>query len=252
MSILTAPFFNYQSVLAIAAHPDDVELGCSGIVMTELAAGKQVAIVDLTRGELGTRGTEETRKQEALDASKVMGIEYRENLGLPDGFFVNDTESRLAVIRVIRKYRPDIILANAPHDRHPDHGRGYELVRDAAFLSGLRKVETELNGSKQEAWRPNYVFHFIQDRYIQPTFLYDISAVMEKKIEAIKAYKTQFNAPAEDTEPQTYISTPAFLQSVIDRAAMFGKMIGVPYAEGLWAEKAIGIKTFASLIQNNS
>lgn len=242
-------FADYQSILAIAAHPDDVELSCAGILMMEKSFGKKVAIVDLTRGELGTRGTEETRKQEAIDASKVMGIEQRENLGLPDGFFMNDKESRIAVIRMIRKYRPDIVLANAPSDRHPDHGRAAELVRDAAFLSGLRRIETELDGKIQEPWKPSYVFHFIQDRYLQPAFLYDISPVMERKVEAIKAFKTQFNAQP-DHEPQTYISKPQFLQSIIDRAALFGKMIGVPYAEGLLTDKAIGISSFASLIQN--
>lgn len=239
----------YNSILAITAHPDDVELGCAGILMMEKKLGKKVAVVDLTRGELGTRGTEETRRQEAKDALQVMGLDARENLGLPDGFFSNDRESLLAVIRMIRKYRPEIIIGNAPADRHPDHGKGAGLVRDAAFYSGLRKIETELDGTAQQEWRPSYVFHLVQDRFIQPSFVYDITPVMEQKIAAIKAYKTQFNT-LPDNEPETYISKPAFLQSVIDRAAMFGKMIGVPYAEGLITEKMIGITDFGALVKN--
>jgi bacillithiol biosynthesis deacetylase BshB1 len=242
-------FTLYDSVLAIAAHPDDIELGCSGTLMMEKAAGKKVSVVDLTRGELGTRGTEETRKQEAEDALQMMGLDARENIGLPDGFFTNDRESRLAVIRMIRKYRPDIILTNAPSDRHPDHGHAAELVKDAAFLSGLRKVETELDGIAQQEWRPSYVFHFIQDRFLQPSFVYDISTVIDKKIEAIKAFKTQFNTKPDD-EPETYISKPEFLQSIIDRAAMMGKMVGVPFAEGFITEKQVGITNFGAIIQN--
>ena len=242
-------FTNYNSVLAIAAHPDDVELSCAGALMMEMAAGKQVAIVDLTRGELGTRGTDIIREQEALEAGRIMGIDSRDNLGLPDGFFMNDRESRLSVIRMIRKYRPQIILTNAPSDRHPDHGHAAELVKDAAFLSGLRKIKTELNGVLQEEWRPSYVFHFIQDRYLDPSFVYDISPVMERKLEAIRAFKSQFNAQP-DNEPQTFISTPAFLESIISRAAMYGKMIGVPYAEGFISEKQVGITSFGALVQN--
>jgi len=236
-------------VMAIAAHPDDVELCCSGVLMMEKMQGKQVVIVDLTEGELGTRGTPEIRRQEAMDALQVMGLDARENLGLPDGFFQSDKESKLAVIRMIRKYRPEIILTNAPNDRHPDHGRAALLVKEAAWMSGLRKIETELDGIAQDAWRPAYVFHFIQDRYLAPHFVYDISPVMEKKLEAIKAYKTQFNTQP-DEEPQTYISTPSFLQGIIDRAAMMGKMVGTPYAEGFITEKMVAIGNFDHLIQN--
>ena len=184
-----------------------------------------------------------------MDALELMGLDARENLGLPDGFFQNDKESKLAVIRMIRKYRPEIILTNAPADRHPDHGRASLLVKDAAWLSGLRKIATELDGVEQEPWRPAYVFHFIQDRYLAPHFVYDISPVMEKKLEAIKAYKTQFNAQP-DEELQTYISTPSFLQGIVDRAAMMGKMVGVSYGEGFITEKMIGVSSFDYLIQN--
>ncbi len=236
-------------VLAIAAHPDDVELSCSGVLMMEKMQGKKVFIVDLTEGELGTRGTNEIRRQEAQDAHSVMGLDGRENLQLPDGFFQNDRQNQLAVIKAIRKYRPDIILTNAPSDRHPDHGRAAELVRDAAWLSGLRKIITEENGIEQEPCRPKYVFNFIQDRYLQPSFVYDITPVMEKKIKAIRAFRSQFDTQP-DGEPQTYISTPDFLQSIIDRARMMGKMIGVPYAEGFITEKMVGVETFAAFIQN--
>ncbi|CAN5478370.1 bacillithiol biosynthesis deacetylase BshB1 [soil metagenome] len=244
-----SPLNIYDSILAIAAHPDDVELGCAGVLMMEKQFGKKAFIVDLTRGELGTRGTDEIRRQEAAAAMAIMGLDTRENLELADGFFQNDKESQLKVIAAIRKYRPGIILTNAPSDRHPDHGRASLLVKDAAFLSGLRKVETENDGLKQEAWRPAYVFHFIQDRYLQPSFVYDITPVMDQKIEAIKAFRTQFNTAA-DNEPQTYISSPQFLQGIIDRARMFGKIIGVPYAEGFITEKIIGINHLDSLIQN--
>ncbi len=236
-------------ILAIAAHPDDVELSCSGTLMMEKMNGKKVGIADLTRGELGTRGTAESREQEAKEAQAIMDLDARDNLDLPDGFFRNEMEHQLAVVRVIRRYRPSIILTNAPSDRHPDHGRAALLVKEAAFLSGLRKVETLDNGLPQQEWRPTYVFNFIQDRYLQPDFVYDITAVMERKIQSIKAFKTQFDT-RPDHEPQTYISTPEFLQHIIDRAKMLGRMVGVPYAEGFITEKITGITTFDSFIQN--
>jgi bacillithiol biosynthesis deacetylase BshB1 len=236
-------------VLAIAAHPDDVELCCAGTLMMANMQGKQTAIVDLTQGELGTRGTNQTRLKEATDSLEIMGLDARENLHLPDGFFQNTQEHQLAVVKAIRKYRPDILLTNAPEDRHPDHGRAALLVKDAAFLSGLRKIETVGDdGQPQEAWRPKYVFHFVQDRFLQPSFVFDITPVMEKKLAAIRAFKTQFDTQP-DGEPQTYISTPEFLQSIIDRARMFGKMIGVPYAEGFITEKMIGVQSFDAFIQ---
>jgi N-acetylglucosamine malate deacetylase 1 len=238
-------------ILAFGVHPDDVELGCSGTIMAALAEGKKVGVVDLTRGELGTRGTAETRKQEAAAAAAIMGVTVRENLGMADGFFQNDEKHQRMVIEVIRKYRPEIILANAPEDRHPDHGRSAKLVSDAAFLAGLRKIETTVDGKTQEAWRPTYVFHYIQDRFIQPSFVVDITAYMDKKIESVLAYTTQFNSTGGN-EPQTYISTPQFLETVKARAMMLGKRIGVGYAEGYITEKIIGINSFDAIIKHST
>lgn len=238
----------FLDILAIAAHPDDVELCCSGVLMMEKGNGKKVGVVDLTRGEMGTRGTPETRKEESEVSSKIMGLDARENLELPDVYFQNDQHAQAKVIAAIRKYRPEVVLTNANSDRHPDHGRASKLVSDSAFYAGLKKIETVENGFQQEAWRPKYVFQFIQDRFIQPDFVFDISTVMERKVESIRAFKTQFDT-ATDNEPQTYISTPAFLESVIYRAKMFGKMIGVAYAEGFITEKMIGIKNFDALIK---
>ncbi|OYY15440.1 MAG: bacillithiol biosynthesis deacetylase BshB1, partial [Sphingobacteriia bacterium 35-40-8] len=182
-------------ILAIGVHPDDVELGCAGTLLAAIEEGKKVGILDLTKGELGTRGTIETRKVEARNAATILGIEVRENLGMADGFFQNDEAHQRLLIAAIRKYQPDIILANAPEDRHPDHGRSAKLISDAAFLSGLRKIETQIDGVVQEAWRPSYVFHYIQDRFIQPSFVIDISKHMDKKIESVLAYTTQFYNP---------------------------------------------------------
>lgn len=238
-------------IMAIAAHPDDVELSCAGVLLVEKKKGKKTGIIDLTKGELGTRGTAETRKQEAEDAAAILGVDVRENLGLRDGFFQNTETDQLKVIEAIRKYQPEIVLCNAPEDRHPDHGRAAALISDACFLSGLRKVETQLDGEAQEAWRPKYVLHFIQDRFLQPDFVVDISDVMDTKVESIKAYKTQFHNPALN-EPQTYISTPDFLESIIYRAKMMGKMIGVKYAEGFISKKMIGVRSLDALIQENT
>jgi len=235
-------------ILAIGVHPDDVELGCAGTLLAALAEGKKVGILDLTKGELGTRGTVETRKVEAKEAAAILGIEIRENLGMADGFFQNDEAHQRLLIRAIRKYQPDIILANAPEDRHPDHGRSAKLISDAAFLSGLRKIETQLDGVTQEAWRPAYVFNYIQDRFIQPSFVIDISEHMDKKIASVMAYTTQFYNP-DLQEPQTYISSPQFIDSVKARAMMLGKRIGVEYAEGYISEKMIGIKSLDNIIQ---
>ena len=236
-------------ILAFGVHPDDVELGCSGTLIACVAQGKKVAVIDLTRGELGTRGTADTRKTEAANAAKVMGVHARENLEMADGFFQNDEANIRKVITALRKYRPEIVLCNAPEDRHPDHGRSSKLVADAAFLSGLRKIETSLDGKHQEIWRPAYVFHYIQDRYIEPDFVVDISNVFEQRMEAVKSYTTQFYNPGnEDDGPQTYISTPDFLESVISRARMMGKKIGVKYGEGFNTKKILGVKNMDSLI----
>jgi bacillithiol biosynthesis deacetylase BshB1 len=235
-------------ILAICAHPDDAELSCAGTLMMEKLHGKMVGIADLTEGELGTRGTPETRKQEAMDAMEVMGLDARVNLGLPDGFFENTRAYQLEVIKVIRRFQPSIILTNAPEDRHPDHGRAAALVRDAAFLSGLRKIETHFDGRMQEPWRATQVFHFVQDRFLQPSFVYDISAVIDRKILAIRSFRTQFDTIPDD-EPQTYISSPSFLDSIIERSKMFGKMIGVAHAEGFISEKMPGITNFETFVQ---
>jgi bacillithiol biosynthesis deacetylase BshB1 len=219
--------------------------------MAAIDQGKKVGIVDLTRGELGTRGTPTTRTQEAEAAAKIMGVDVRENLDMADGFFANDEAHQRKIIALIRKYQPDIILANAPEDRHPDHGRSAKLVSDAAFLSGLRKVKTMHEGITQNAWRPAYTFHYIQDRFIQPSFVIDITAYMERKMEAVLAYGTQFTN-ADTSEPQTYISSPQFLETVKARALMLGKRIGVGYAEGYITEKIIGFSNFDAIIKHTT
>jgi N-acetylglucosamine malate deacetylase 1 len=238
-------------ILAFGVHPDDVELGCAGTIMAAIDQGKKVGIVDLTRGELGTRGTPTTRTQEAAAAAKIMGVDVRENLDMADGFFINDEAHQRKIIALIRKYQPDVILANAPEDRHPDHGRSAKLVSDAAFLSGLRKIETIHEGVTQNAWRPAYTFHYIQDRFIQPSFVIDITAYMERKMEAVLAYGTQFTG-ADTSEPQTYISSPQFLETVKARALMLGKRIGVGYAEGYITEKIIGFSNFDAIIKHTT
>lgn len=216
-----------------------------------IAEGKKVGVVDLTRGELGTRGTVETRREEAARAAEIMGIQVRENLGMADGFFQNDETNLRKVIGMIRKYQPSVILANAFEDRHPDHGRSAKLVADAAFLSGLRKIETYSDGQLQEVWKPAYVFHYIQDRFIAPSFVVDITPFMDKKMEAVLAYSTQFFNP-DLNEPQTYISSSQFLETVKARALMMGKRIGVGYAEGFYTEKTPGISSFDAFIQQTT
>lgn len=242
------------NILAIGVHPDDVELGCSGTIINEIKKDKKVGILDLTQGELGTRGTIETRYKEAATASAIMGVQVRENLKMRDGFFKNDETHQLQLIAAIRKYQPDIVLANVLHDRHPDHGRAGKLIADSCFLSGLAKIETkDEKGNPQQRWRPAYVLHYIQDWYHEPDLLVDITAVFEQRMEAIKAYGTQFHLGAESQEgPQTYISTPDFLDSVVARARMFGKRIGVKYAEGFITEKKIGIQNLDALILNET
>lgn len=243
--------FEKLDILAFGVHPDDVELGCSGTILASVAEGKKAGIIDLTKGELGTRGNAAIRKEEASNAAKVLQVTVRENLEMADGFFQNDENHQLKVIKVIRKYRPEIILCNSTEDRHPDHGRSAQLVQDAAFLSGLRKIETYLDGEKQQEWRPKYVFHYIQDRFLHPDFVFDISDFIEGKIKSVLCYKTQFYNPELD-EPETYISNPEFLEAVKARAMMLGKRIGVKYAEGYISKKMIGIKGFDSLIQHTT
>ncbi len=220
-------------ILVMAAHPDDAELAVAGTIVDAIAKGKKVGIVDFTRGELGTRGTPEIRLAESVEASQVLGIHVRENLELADGFFQNDRESQLKLIEVIRKYQPEVVLANALEDRHPDHGKGAALAIDACFLSGLRKIETGL-----PAWRPKHVYHYIQDRYLEPDFVIDISAHWEKKETAIRAFKSQFFDP-NSTEPASYISSPDFLAFIEARAQEMGHKIGVKYGEGFQSQATI-------------
>jgi len=227
-------------ILVLAVHPDDAELGCSGTIAKHIAAGKKVGIVDFTRGELGTRGTAETRDQEAADSARILGLEARENLRFKDGFFKNDEAHQREVIRVIRKYQPEIVLSNALHDRHPDHARAGDLANDASFLAGLSKIETELDGVKQEAWRPRLVLQYIQDHYIRPDIIIDITPFIDIKVASIKAFKTQFYNP-DHQEAETYISSPDFFESVLGRAREYGKSIGTTFAEGFTSRKLLGV-----------
>lgn len=231
-------------ILVIAVHPDDAELGCSGTIMKHIADGKIVGIVDLTRGELGTRGTAETRDEEAKHSAQIMGLHVRENLRMRDGFFKNDESHQLQIIQVIRKYTPEIILCNALHDRHPDHGRASDLVNDAVFLSGLPKIKTEVNGQNQKAHRPKLLLQYIQDRYIQPDIVIDITKYWDRKMECTNAFKTQFyNPELADKEEQTYISSPEFLKILEARAREFGKNIGCTYAEGFTCKRLLGVES---------
>jgi len=229
-------------ILVLAAHPDDAELGCAGTIARHVALGHRVGIVDFSRGELGTRGTPQTRDQEARDSAAALGVSFRENLNLPDGFIQNDKEHQLSVIRAIRKYRPKIVLANAVSDRHSDHGKASELATDASFLSGLAKLETLENGSPQLPWRPRVVYHYIQSRLILPDVIVDVSDFWDKKMESIRIFKSQFYDPASK-EPETFISTPGFLKLVEARAIEFGHAIGVNYGEGFTVKKFIGVKS---------
>jgi len=234
-------------ILVLPVHPDDAELGCAGTILKHIAAGKKVGIADLTRGELGTRGTAEIRDKEAAESARILGLAVRENIGLPDGFFQNSSEYQLKVIEVIRKYQPEIIITNAYHDRHPDHGRASELVEASTFLAGLRKVETHFNGELQQAWRPGLVLHFIQDNYIKPDILIDVTEHWNKKVESIHAFGSQFFNPEWQDEPQTYISSPDFIQIVEARAREFGKSIQVKYAEGFTSKKILGVSSLFDL-----
>jgi N-acetylglucosamine malate deacetylase 1 len=235
-------------LLAISAHPDDVELGCAGTILAALEQGRRVGILDLTRGELGTRGTPEIRLQEAEAAAKVLGVSVRDNVGLLDGFFHNDPPNQIALVPYIRKYRPEIVLANAIDDRHPDHGKGARLIYDACFISGLRRIETMGDdGTPQEAWRPKFIYHFIQDRYIKPDFIVDITPHWKKKEEAIRAFRSQFYDP-NSNEPNSYISSPEFLEFLEARSKEYGHAIGVKYGEGFTTQRIIGVDNLWLLI----
>lgn len=234
-------------ILAFAAHPDDVELSCSGTLLLHKSLGKKIGIVDLTRGEMGTRGTPEIRLQEASAASKILQLDARENLGFADCFFINDKEHKLKVVSIIRKYQPEIILANAIADRHPDHARAAQLVSEACFLAGLKKTETTFDGNPQSLWKVKSLYHYIQDRYIKPDFVIDITEWHEKKMEAVLAYKSQFYNP-ESKEAETPISTKSFLEFLKSRAAEMGRSIGVQYAEGFTASRIPGVKNLSDLL----
>ena len=234
-------------ILAFGAHPDDVELGCGGTIAKEISNGKKVGIIDLTRGELGTRGSAETRDIESAKASEILGLSIRENLNFKDGFFVNDKTHQIEIIKIIRKYRPEIVLCNAQDDRHIDHPRAANLVSDACFLSGLRKISTDYDGTNQSEWRPKNVYHYIQWKNSQPDFLVDVSGFIETKLNAIKAYSSQFFDP-NSTEPNTPISNKNFIDNVINRSADLGRLINVEHAEGFTSKKSIGVSNLENLI----
>ena len=232
----------------MAAHPDDAEMSCAGTIASAIAKGKKVGIVDFTRGELGTRGTPEIRAAEAAAASKILGVAARENLGFRDGFYRNDEEHQLKLITAIRRYKPEIVLANAIEDRHPDHGKGAALAVDACFLSGLRMIETfDTDGTKQDAWRPKALYHYIQDRYIKPDLVMDISDYWDIKEASIRAYKSQFYDP-NSAEPESYLTSPEFLDFLKARSQEMGHSIGAKFGEGYTKTKMIGINDFFTLI----
>lgn len=234
-------------ILVFAAHPDDAELSCSGTIAAHVAAGYKCGIVDLTRGEMGTRGNPELRMQEAAESSKILGLSFRENLGFRDVNFANDWDHQIEVIKMIRKYQPEIVLANAVKDRHPDHPKAAELLKQAFFKSGLKKIQTSLHGVDQQAYRPRKLYHFIQTDYIEPDFIVDISDYWEQKYNSIMAFKSQFYDP-ESKEPATFISSPEFLDFIHARAVDFGHRIGVKYGEGFVSSIKPGIRDLHSLI----
>lgn len=234
-------------ILAIGAHPDDVELGCGATLVKEIASGKKVGVLDLTRGELGTRGSAEIRDKEAIKAAEILGIAVRENLAFSDGFFTNDKKHQLEVVKILRKYKPEIVLCNAIEDRHIDHGKGSKLVSDACFLSGLMKIETEHEGVGQHAWRPKQVYHYIQWKPITPDFVVDVTGFMETKVAAVQAYRSQFYDP-NSKEPGSPITSKNFLESVQYRARDLGRLIGVEYAEGFTSERYVGVQKLEDLI----
>ena len=235
-------------ILAFAAHPDDVELGCSGTLIKHQQSGLKTGVIDLTQGELGTRGSALIRAHEAAHASKILQLSARENLGFADGFFKNDQDHLLPIIQKIRKFTPEIILANAVEDRHPDHGRAAKLVADACFYAGLIKIRTlDEHGADQKAWRPKALYHYIQYNYIKPDFVIDISTEIDTKINAVLAYSSQFYDP-DSNEPETPISSMAFLNGLKERASDLGRMIGVKYAEGFTTSRLLGINRLTDLI----
>lgn len=233
-------------ILAIAAHPDDAELSCAGTLMSHVAQGYKVGILDLTRGEMGTRGTPELRDLEAKESSAILGIHVRENLAMADCFFENNRDNQMAIIKIIRKYQPEIVLLNAPEDRHPDHGKAAKLGSDACFMAGLKKIDTQINGTNQPEWRPKFVYHYVQDRLLTCDFVVDVTPFFERKVATIKAFKSQFFDP-NSHEPKTYISDEKYFAYIEARALEFGHSIGVKYGEGFIKQRQIGVKDIVQL-----
>lgn len=233
-------------ILAFGAHPDDVELGCGATIAKEISLGKKVGIVDLTRGELGTRGSAEIRDMEAAKAAEILGVSVRENLNFRDGFFLNDEKHQLEIIKMIRKYQPEIVLCNAIDDRHIDHAKGSKLVSDACFLSGLRRIETSLEEVNQAEWRPKLVYHYIQWKNIEPDFVVDVSEFMQTKLDAVMAYSSQFYDP-NSKEPVSPIATKNFTESVEYRAKDLGRLVFAEYAEGFTVERYVAVNSLADL-----
>ena len=233
-------------ILVLAAHPDDAELGCGGTIAKQVSLGHKVGVIDFTRGELGTRGTVMTRDQEAQDSARILGLSLRENLNFRDGFFQNDETHQREVIRIIRKYQPEIVIANAIYDRHPDHGKGSSLSFESCFYAGLAKIETKDNGVNQSAWRPKHLYHFIQSQLLPPDFVVDVSDFWDTKMKSVRAFKTQFHDPTSN-EPETFISSPAFIKLLEARGHEFGHSIGAKYGEGFTVRRVIGVNDIFSL-----
>jgi bacillithiol biosynthesis deacetylase BshB1 len=234
-------------VLVFAAHPDDAELGCSGTIAALVAQGKKVGVVDFTQGEMGTRGTPEIRLQESAKAAKILQLSARENVGFKDVFFKNDETHQLKLVEMIRKYQPEIVIANAISDRHPDHGKGSSLASQACFMSGLRKIETSIEGINQSPWRPKVVYHYIQNNFINPDFVVDITPYWQTKIDSIMAFRSQFYDPTSK-EPTSFISDPDFIPFIEARAREFGHKIMVKYGEGFTVERIPGVTDLFNLI----
>ena len=234
-------------ILVMGSHPDDAELGCGGTIAKEVSRGKKVGIVDFTRGELGTRGTVESRDREAAEAASILGLSVRTNLNFKDGFFIGDEQHQLEVVRIIRQYRPTIVLANATYDRHPDHGKGAELAFQSCFMSGLAKVETFEDEQPQQPWRPRALYHYIQSQWAKPDLVVDVSAFWEKKMEAIRAFKSQFYDPSS-SEPETYISNPGFMKMLEARGIELGHAIGVRYGEGFTVRRTLGVSSLEDIL----
>jgi len=234
-------------ILAFGAHPDDVELGAGATIAKEISIGKKVGVVDLTRGELGTRGSAEIREKEAAASAKILGLSSRENLSFADGFFTNDKKHQTEVIKMIRKYRPEIVLCNAVEDRHIDHSKGSKLVSNACFLSGLVKFRTDLDGMEQLPWRPKKVYHYIQWKNLEPDFVVDVTGFIDQKVASILAYSSQFFDP-NSKEPETPISNKNFIDSVTYRARDLGRYINVDHAEGFNVERYIAVDHLDDLL----